>query len=167
MSQSLWRKAGKFPGRQTLWQNYWWPQEVWKEWLFAYSKARESHINIPKMCSYIRYAFVMCLLSSIRNKNHRVNSSYKIIKQVSILYLIYYVRYSVCISPLILRSYVSMWLIKWLIKTQCVWQRSQYLPLALTSSKKPIFRITAWTLHLRTGSILPFPVLSFDVMSLP
>lgn len=64
-----------------------WPQEVVKEWLFAYSKARESHISIPKMCSYTRNVFVMCLLSSIRHKNHQVNCSYKIIKQVSILIL--------------------------------------------------------------------------------
>lgn len=58
MSQSLRRKVGKFPGCRTPWQNYWWPEEVLKEWLFAYSKAKKSHIYIPKMCSYMRYAFV-------------------------------------------------------------------------------------------------------------
>lgn len=64
-------------------------QEVLKEWLFAYSKARKTHIISPKMCSYTRQAFVMCLLSSIWDKNHQVNCSYKIIKQINILYLVY------------------------------------------------------------------------------
>lgn len=47
-------------------------QEVLKEWLYAYSKAKESHINIPKTCSYTRYAFIMCLLSSIWNKSYKL-----------------------------------------------------------------------------------------------
>lgn len=40
---------------------YWWPQEVSKEGLSAYSKGSKSYINIPKKCSHPRYAFVMWL----------------------------------------------------------------------------------------------------------
>lgn len=63
------KKGWQIPRMSDPWQNYWWPQEVSKEWLFAYSKARESHINNPKTCSYTRYALVMCLLSSVKYKS--------------------------------------------------------------------------------------------------